>query len=339
MPNPDSHSASQETSSRTDRRSSVVTLVRVVVVLSCIASFLTLFAKSWWVADLCANLRLQWMLAIACGAIVFAISRRWKMVAICLLVVCLHLPTVISSYGNAPSRPADSAAADFSVATFNVLTSNQNYEAIERQLMESNADIVAIVELSDGLERHLAGNFAKHYPWSRTEVPRGGNFGIGLYSKHEWRTANVFRLNDPRLPSIDASLTIKGTPVYFVATHTLPPIGEYGFLHRNRHLELLANRINQRKTNGSVDGEAVVVVGDFNLTPWSPHFDAFCNQAQLARNGQGIQPTWYALPAFPFGLVLDHVLTSPNLNYTSHQISSGVGSDHRMVTVDLTVSD
>lgn len=317
-------------------------LAQVIVVLSSAASVLTVFATKWWVADLSSNLRIQWMFALTCGAILFTGTRRWTQAVSCAVMVGLHIPAVIAGFGEAPIAPVSGGAQanSFSVATFNVLTSNENYAAVEQQLIDSNADIIAILELSDGLERHLGNRFAKAYPWSRTEVPQNGNFGIGLYSKHEWKSARIFILNDERIPSIEAELVINGRPVYAVATHTLPPIGEYGFRHRGKHLDQLVDRISSRTPLAGEAGigksGAVIVMGDLNLTPWSPHFEKFCSNSGLNRRGRGVWPTWYAFPTFPFGLVLDHVLSSNDLSYISHKISPAAGSDHRMVTVGLT---
>lgn len=342
---PDSESDAEHESMISRWIDKLLGLAQVIVVLSSVASVLTVFATAWWVADLCSNLRIQWMLALACGAILFAGIRRWKQAVFCVAMVGLHVPAFITGFGAAPIAPVggDAETDSFSVATFNVLTSNDNYAAVEQQLIDSNADVIAVLELSAGLERHLGNRFAKAYPWSRTEVPQNGNFGIGLYSKHEWKSARIFILNDERIPSIEAELVINGRPVYAVATHTLPPMGEYGFRHRNSHLKQLVDRISRRtSTAGNVTpgkSDTVIVMGDLNLTPWSPHFEEFCSNSGLNRRGQGVWPTWYAYSAFPFGLVLDHVLTSNDLSCISHRISPAAGSDHRMVTVGLTFAE
>ena len=75
-------------------------------------------------------------------------------------------------------------------------------------------------------------------------------------------------------------------------------------------------------------------MGDLNLTPWSPLFGQFTSSAKLqrAKQGLGIQPTWYARGSlFPFGLVLDHVLIDSSLTCVDVHIGPLTGSDHRSV--------
>ena len=59
--------------------------------------------------------------------------------------------------------------------------------------------------------------------------------------------------------------------------------------------------ITQRGLSGSVLG-----VGDFNLTPWSPHFQDLLSRGDLRDSslGRGIQNTWYKFPTLLCGLPL-----------------------------------
>ncbi len=72
----------------------------------------------------------------------------------------------------------------------------------------------------------------------------------------------------------------------------------------------------------------VILVGDLNLTPWSPHLATFEQASHLRRavTGWNLTPTWYRFPAFPFGLVLDHALISEHLICNRHQVGSDMGS-------------
>ena len=84
--------------------------------------------------------------------------------------------------------------------------------------------------------------------------------------------------------------------------------------------------------------DSVIVMGDLNLTPWSPLFRDFLIAADLhdASRGHGLTPTWYRWPFFPFGLVLDHGLASQDIVCTKRAVQGDVGSDHRPVTFEFT---
>jgi endonuclease/exonuclease/phosphatase (EEP) superfamily protein YafD len=83
----------------------------------------------------------------------------------------------------------------------------------------------------------------------------------------------VFHLNTPILPSIEADVQLPSRAIHLVATHPLPPMGARNFNHRNKHLALLGQRI-QEQFRGD-PAESVILLGDLNLTPWSPLFHDF----------------------------------------------------------------
>lgn len=300
--------------------------------LSGLASIVAAAAPDWWVGDLCANLRIQWTFALGTALLILVTTRHWKWSVVCLCFAAsntLVIANALDTFSNEVAQVSADAPTCVTVCTFNVLTTNRNYESIQKQLFDSNADIVVIPELSSGLKRYLTGAFAEEYQWSRVDSRDGGNFGIGLYSRLPIQSARIFTLNSS-IPSVEAFLQIDGQQYYVVATHTFPPMGRDGFRRRNRHLELLANRL--RKIATESPDTTLIVAGDLNLTPWSPLFSEFCKQAGLLRTGAGIQPTWYRFPAFPFGLVLDHVLASADMQCVRYSVGEAAGSDHRCVT-------
>ena len=111
-------------------------------------------------------------------------------------------------------------------------------------------------------------------------------------------------------------------------------MGDRLFRSRNEHLQLLAKRTQQSLTESPQI--PVIVMGDFNLTPWSPHFLDFESTSGLrrAKQGVGLTPTWYARGAsFPMGLVIDHMFVSGVLQIDEYHVGEDIGSDHRSVSM------
>jgi endonuclease/exonuclease/phosphatase (EEP) superfamily protein YafD len=111
------------------------------------------------------------------------------------------------------------------------------------------------------------------------------------------------------------------------------------FAHRNLHLQKLSEKIRNEQQHPAP--QPVIVVGDFNLTPWSPIFADFERSSGLhnAADGFGFTPTWYRFDGFPFGLVLDHVLVSGDMQCAAYDVGPDIRSDHRSVTVQLRFPD
>lgn len=313
-------------------RHNICRLSAAVMLICCTMSIIALGARHWWVADTGANLRVQLMIGLAVVIVVFSLERRWSLVAMAVVAAGTHVPFVMSAI----QGPETSVATPLlSVVTANVFTANRRYSDIEAELLRSDADVVAVLELSPDLHEYLQRDFAKQYRWSRVEPKGVSNFGIGLYSRIPFDFATLDYFNDERISSIIAQFTIDGEQVQVIATHTLPPLGTRGFEHRNRHLNMLCDSVRQMQADNA--GGHVVVLGDLNLTPWSPLFEDFLMKSGLQNVacGRGLTPTWYRYRAFPFGLKLDHILVSEHLACDCYRVGTDIGSDHRCVTADI----
>ena len=80
----------------------------------------------------------------------------------------------------------------------------------------------------------------------------------------------------------------------------------------------------------------MIVIGDLNLTPWSPRFRALLDDGGLgdSRVGFGHHATWPVW--FPLLLIpIDHVLADPEIKVYRREVGPAVGSDHYPVLVEL----
>ena len=75
---------------------------------------------------------------------------------------------------------------------------------VEAELQSADADVIAVLELSSGLRKHLANVFQHDYPFSLVDSQDNGNFGIGLYSRYEFESAKLTYFNDESIQSIVA---------------------------------------------------------------------------------------------------------------------------------------
>ena len=83
----------------------------------------------------------------------------------------------------------------------------------------------------------------------------------------------------------------------------------------------------------------VVVIGDFNATPWSYAFRDFSAETGLvnSQKGYGLAATWPT--GLPITLVpLDHMLHSESLTTVERDIGPDLGSDHLPLTVEVSLA-
>ena len=312
----------------------IVWLCTVLVVLAdAAATLIGLFARSHWLADLFTNLRVQQVIALLIACAVFTCLRKWRWLAVPLVLLAFHLPWFSSAF---VGKPIEVREPELVVMVANVLTSNRSPERVIDQVKQSNADAVAILELGTPLANDLEREIAADYPHRISRPQDLGNFGIGLYSRHPLSNVAAFTLNVDSIESISANVETGDGTYRIIATHPLPPVGRRGFSRRNEHLEMLAQRLGEmRQREPDVP---TIVVGDLNLTPWSPLMDDFESATKLRRAGRGygLRPTWYArMSVFPMGLVLDHGFISSDLECVSRHVGKPMGSDHRAVTLGI----
>ncbi len=241
------------------------------------------------------------------------------------------------------SAPVCGHCGSISHGNFQCLFGNRNTDGIVQQIRDANADVIAILELTHELTDSLRAEFSDEYPEMIFQPQSDGNFGIGLMSRLPVESSTIFVTHEDWLPSISADIRLDSTPVTVIATHPVPPMFRRGYRLRNAQLESiarLARRLQEPAEAGLQSGNEpreVIILGDLNLTPWSPIFQDFCRDAgvQCASAGTGLTPTWYRYPLFPFGLVIDHGLFSEGLTGQRTQVFPDAGSDHRLVLFEF----
>lgn len=312
-------------------------VLRVVLLSSWVVAIAGLAAERWWVAELLVSLRVQQMcvlLPVVLLLSVAGVSRWWRLCGVLLL--CWHLWWLRSAmWAEGPRGELVSSGAGLTVCVANVQADNADVESVVSSLRASEADVIAVLELTRAVRIRLAGEFAGEYPYILWEEREPGHFGIGLLSRLPIRSSAIVNYRLPSVPSIEAELELPGDRrVQLIATHPRPPMDAWQHRMRNEHLGVLAERVSELRGSG---GKPVIVLGDLNVTPWSPTFGRFQDRGGLwsATAGGGFEPTWYQRPGFLYGLVLDHVLHTDGVSRVRRRILSGNGSDHRPVLVEF----
>ncbi len=306
---------------------------RIVLVAIPAAGLLTWFAGGFWLSDLLANLRLQLVMAGAAAVLFSVAARHWKMLIVQALFVGLHLPWLMNPPTPAAMTPHEEST--LTVTSVNAFIHNREYERVAAVLAASSSDIIAVTELTRPLYEQLQETLGTTHPFVAAE-PDLGAFGAAIFSRYPLSDAKLLG-RAPAGTTLLATAQAGDRQYRIAAVHPISPMSPGRFHQRNEHLQTLSREITElRQSDPNV---SVVVAGDFNLTPWSPHFPQFLEQSGLQHvaDGAGIEPTWYAqgVTTFPAGLVLDHCFVTPDLTCVSHRVGPSVASDHLPVTVQL----
>ena len=317
----------------------LLNLIKVGVRLAAVASILAFGARGHWLLDILVNFRVQYALYLVVAVVFLLLCRSYRWAGFTAAVAALNL-WFIFPYLTASPQAANHGkelGESFRLLNFNVLSSNQAHEEVIDYLRDQDADFVFVLEVSPDWEQYLE-KMKDLYPYQKREI-QSGNFGIALLSKTPFERVQVTEYT-PAVASIDAYVLLGSKRVRLVCTHPYPPInGEVSQL-RNNHMKKLAESVVQEPVTTKT-----IVAGDFNMTPWSPHFRDFLakskleDSAKISAKGSGVQPTWYVLPSFCFGIPIDYICTSEGIQVDSRGVGPDLGSDHRAVWVDFRVAD
>lgn len=297
------------------------------------ASFSVLFpvlgmlGRYHWALDILAHFRLQYFGCLLLCSAAFGVMRKGRAALFSLAAAVMLAAPLWRFYS--PMTAAGSHPPSLKVISFNVNTSNRQYSEVASFLLDQNADLIFLMEVNRDWLTGLRALEAT-YP-SRIEQPRSDNFGVVLYSRHPFTDQEILSFaDDGGIPAVSCSMQAGFGKVRFLCMHTLPPSGGERAAWRDEELADMARRA------AAMKNENVVMMGDFNLTPFSVHFGNLLRESGLndSATGWGITPTWMRNSVI-FAIPIDHVLISPRLRVVSRHTADALGSDHNPLIVEL----
>lgn len=293
---------------------------------------LALTAASWlggtlWLMELLTHFRFQF----AAGAlilIVVAILRRRPAVAAAAALVLVLNSLPLLQYAMPVAADAYAGEARLRVMAANVRYSNRDYERTLALIAAENPDVVGLVEVTDAWIDGVSG-LREGYPY-HVILPDEGAHGLALFSRVpiEELGDSPYREAD-HLTAVRVRADLPDRAVILTLAHLIAPTTPKRSRIRNRQIRTIAGM-------AAADRELEqIVIGDLNVTPWSPHYAAL-EQAGLANaaRGRGYTATWPAIFG-PLGIPIDHVLLSPGLHAQGFRSGASFGSDHLPVVADI----
>jgi len=292
--------------------------------LAILCPLLGLLGGFWWIFDLLAHFRLQYLVVLMVTGLYFLIVRKWIRAFICLAAMGI-LAIPLTPYFR-PIASGTPPAGSLKIVSFNVLKSNGNHSGIRDFLLQEDADLIVVMEVDRFWLRDLA--LTKRYPYAKI-WPRDDNFGLAVFSKIPLESLDTLKLVPGQMPTIDFTLRVNEKPIHFLATHPRPPVSAVIAQNRNTQLAEIA------RITSSGQPEPQVVLGDLNLTPFSVYFARLLKDGGLQDSalGFGLPPTWRA--GTPLAIPIDHCLISPGLTVLERRIGPRLGSDHSPLIVRL----
>jgi endonuclease/exonuclease/phosphatase (EEP) superfamily protein YafD len=294
-------------------------LAVIGAVASCVVPLIPI-----WPCDLFEHFRVQYFVV---GAIVAASAGGLRMGVWCDAAV---FATLIHGLWLAPDLCASARTSDgdhVRVLVLNVHTEASSFAEVRALIDDLHPDVIGLVEMDERWIAGVAPAVASYR--GRLERPRPDNFGVALYTR-EPLVGSIEELGG-LLPSAVAEVTVGTARFNAILIHPFPPMSAAALAAQRDELDAVADRA--RALPGPV-----IVLGDFNATPWSRPFRRLLDRSGLcdSRAGFGIQSSFPAAVAW-LRIPIDHLLATCSIGIADRHVERDVGSDHLPVSVELVV--
>lgn len=306
----------------------------LLIVATAGLALVTLFtsaARFWWAFDLFSHFRLQYVV-IALALCLAALAGRAHLCAGALAAIALVHGFAIKDLWLGGGAAAASEGVPLRVVSANVLNSNRAQEEVLEFVRRSDAGVVVLVDALRTRWREVLSALGEDYPYRAPDTWRDGAPVI-LLSRHPIVRDTVESAREGRRPYLAADLVLGDRTLMAVGVHpSSPSPRDPSDTHqRNLQLDYLAELVEGKD-------RPVIVAGDFNTTPWSPHFRDLLVAAGLrnAANGHGYIATWPRW-FWPAQIPIDHILVRGPVATASMKRGPSIGSDHYPIIADLRI--
>ena len=288
-----------------------------------------------YLPELAASWRPHIALALAVCA-VMALVVRARLLAGLLVALAVALGAdAIRTWSDSAQATAGSNLVDGDAAVrivfSNLSIRNDDNGKLVAWLKVSDPDIVVATEVSPHHVAQMAGAMAE-FPF-RMLQPREHPFGMAVYSRYPLSGEAVTELAGDTPPAripiiVTADVETPVGTLHVAGVHLFPPLTPRRLAWRNEQLVIAGEVL------AEIDAP-MLVVGDFNATPWSASFRAFRSENGLSGfNTRATWPDWLGFAGIP----IDHAFVSPDLRVLGIETGPDIGSDHRPLLVDVAPS-
>lgn len=249
-----------------------------------------------------------------------------------------------------PDRVADRLltrqAAELKVMTLNAWKGQADAAEVVRLVRENGVGLLAVQELSPALERRLDAEGLGALLPHRISRTRDGAGGGGVYSSRPIVAVDSVSGSAFHMPTVQLELDAGGRTASLTVTnvHTKAPV--WGRAGQWRSELAALGRLAARPGNA-------LLLGDFNATLDHAEFRQILEgPAGAGTDGTGfggplvdagaaalarLVPTWpMDGPPLP-GVVIDHIVTGPQVRSRGYSVLPVAGSDHAAVLATLSV--
>ncbi|MEM9418689.1 MAG: endonuclease/exonuclease/phosphatase family protein [Planctomycetota bacterium] len=321
-------------------------LIGVVTLILVVLTAMGLTASWWWPGQVAEYLRPHTAAVLAVTALVSFVCKRWGWAGLCVGVLFVNMATLALL---APETARVLGQSDIRVMHLNLDRNNDQVQLMIDAILNPadgrQADILCLQEFTSDWDNSLKQHL-KDYEWIES-IPRDDSRGVAM----------LYRQGSPL--SVTGSQVLQWLPsetdrptlaVDFVVNQDTSRRLTLLSLHTKRPSSPSKSREQQREFEAAaswcVDHLAMInmtkdllVIGDFNATPWALNYRRFVEDAGLGHVGSVLRSpaTYPSRWTRPLRVPIDLAAVSPGVATERCFAGPYTGSDHRPLIVDILV--
>jgi endonuclease/exonuclease/phosphatase (EEP) superfamily protein YafD len=325
----------------------VTTLAAVVA----IATLLGFWGNVWWLFGMLDHPRPQYSLILLIALLVGILSRQpWRVKAWSLgwviplaMNLWLLLPLFVHPVeAIAHASPENHRRSEhLTILHMTLDHSNPNVERAIEYIKRQKPDILSLLEVTPRTFPRFQAALSD-YQVVIAEPRRRSQGSAWLVSRHPSQPIQIqnaeilnFPSNSDR-PMLKATVSYGGTAIDLLCFQAVRPRSGETFELQQAEFNALATW--SRKPL-QTDEPNLIVIGDFNSTPWAVMFRKLLHDSNLVNSqvGFGLQPSWNANLPTTLQIPINHCLHRNSIVTIGRTIGPDIGSDHLPLFVELLV--
>lgn len=280
----------------------IIGFIAAVVILS-------MFPPDFNVTRKGANYAVHTMFACLFMGLFFLTIRQRRLMFtsfIACSILCLFLK---NASNNTLTHPQKTIEEVFEISQFNASAFHENANASIKSILEDNADVISINEISPDWGRVLKKDLKDAYPY-QTIVYRMEDFlGLGIFSKQPFSVVDTFYHMD--IPNLAIEISNGIDDICLVSSFVYPEISSNDNKKVKAHFSALKDYMKEIEL-------PVISVGDYNQVQWSTHLQDLKKTCMLNDSRR------YQF----FDNPTDHIFFSQHFNCVDFQIISNRFTSH-----------
>jgi endonuclease/exonuclease/phosphatase (EEP) superfamily protein YafD len=285
------------------------------------------FAKTWWFFELFTHYPHYFAITGTLLIPFLTWKQMWKTAIIMTAIIAINL-AIISPYLEKSvhvhtSQPENlGPAPNLTILASNFYYKNTEYAEFASLITSEAPDIFIIHEATQAWHQEITP-FQESYPYVQITQDTGIN-GIVLASSLPGTFQEI-----PLGSNVGLEFKPENLDLKILAVHPEAPITPSFAKERDAQFQDII-------TYSQESLVPIIVMGDFNCTPFSPHFQDLLTKATLkdARLGFGFIPTWHAHNPI-FQIPIDHALVSHEIDVINFRTTEEITADHRPILAEI----